>query len=206
VANFITVSRLPLLIVYVLMLFYGSPLVQLISIPLLFIFVMMDSLDGMIARRTGTTSLIGSVLDIAADRIYELVIWVCLAHLGVIPVAIPLIVIMRTSLTDALRTIGVSQGLAPFKQHKTKLGKFLVGSSWMRSGYSVSKISAWLGLTLGIALSGYPAGSSASILAPKILSAFEIIAWIAAVICVIRGLPVIIGTIRRAAEAQGTEA
>jgi hypothetical protein len=98
---------------------------------------------GVVARSRGETSLFGSVLDIAADRTYELILWVCFADLRMISVVIPLMIIARTTLTDAFRSIGVGQGTAPFAQHRTALSRFLVGSSWMRSGYAVPKVATF---------------------------------------------------------------
>lgn len=204
-ANWITISRFPLLAGYVLMLYFGSPPVRLIGVPVLFILLMLDTVDGVVARARGQTSLLGSVLDIAADRTYELVLWVSLADLGVIPVAIPLIVIFRTTLTDALRSIGVGKGLRPFEQHRSTLGRFLVASSWMRTSYSVTKISAFCGLTLGVAFSGYPVGSSLHDASTPVLAAFRIVAWVATAICVLRGLPVIFGGLRSGFAAAKTE-
>jgi phosphatidylglycerophosphate synthase len=205
VANWITISRIPLLIVYILMLYFGGVTVRVVSIPLLFVFIMMDSLDGIIARRTGQASLTGSVLDIAADRIYELVLWFIFADLDLISIAIPLIVVIRTSLTDALRSIGVSQGEAPFEQHRSKIGRFIVGSPWMRGSYSVSKILSFCGLTLVVALRSFPIGSSAYQAAPLMHSIFQVTSWIAVSLCVIRGSPVIIGAIRRGYSSAGGE-
>ncbi len=201
-ANWITISRFPLLLGFILMLYLGGPSVRLVGVPVLFVLLMLDTVDGIVARATGTTSLIGSVLDIAADRVYELVLWVCFADLGVIPLAIPLIVIVRTTLTDALRSIGVSQGLRPFDQHQSKLGRFLVGSSWMRTSYSFTKISAFCGLTLGIAMAGYPTASRMQEASPLVLKIFLIVAWVATGLCLVRGLPVIVGAIRRGLESS----
>src|SRR5687767_5808486 len=131
-ANCITLSRFPLLLIWILILYLGSPPLRLAGVALLFLGLMLDTVDGIVARRTGKTSLLGSVLDIAADRTYELVLWVCLAELGMIPAAVPLIIVARTTLTDALRSIGVAEGTAPLAQHRTALARFLVGSSWMR--------------------------------------------------------------------------
>lgn len=196
-ANKITVSRFPVLLIYVLILYFAPPVWRLAAVALLFIGLMLDTVDGVVARRSGQTSLIGSVLDIAADRTYELVLWVCFADLRLIPVGIPLIVIMRTTLTDALRTIGVAQGLAPFKQHESRLGKFLVASGVMRSSYSVSKITAFLSLAVAEALGGFDPATATGRAAAPILEVAQIIAWIAVVFCVLRGLPVVVGTIRR---------
>lgn len=193
-ANWITLSRFPLLLINVLVLYLGPAPLRLAAVGLLFTGLMLDTVDGVVARKTGQTSLFGSVLDIAADRTYELVLWLCFADLGVIPLAIPLIVIARTSLTDAFRSIGVGQGTAPFAQHRTALGRFVVGSPVMRIGYSITKTTTFCGLALAQALSGFgtvPAG-----LVPSMLAAFRITAWMAAVFCVVRGLPVTIHAAR----------
>jgi CDP-diacylglycerol--glycerol-3-phosphate 3-phosphatidyltransferase len=196
-ANWITLSRFPLLLVIILILYFGSPGAQLAGVLLLFAGLMLDTVDGMVARKTGQTSLFGSVLDIAADRTYELVLWVCFADLGMIPLVIPLIIIARTTLTDALRSIGVGQGTAPFDQHRTALGRFLVGSTWMRSGYAVSKVVTFCGLALVLALDGYPEDSRHAVAAASLLKVFQATAWLALVFCVFRGLPVIISSLRR---------
>jgi len=205
VANIITIIRYPLLLVFLLMIYFGSPIVQLLSVPFLFFALFLDTLDGVIARRSGTTSLIGSVLDIATDRTYELVLWVVLADLGTISIAIPLIIITRTMLTDAIRSIGVSQGKAPFEQQGSGLGHFLVSSAWMRSGYSVTKIVAFCGLTLGFALSGFPEGGSLQSASEPVLRFSEIVAWIAVVISVVRGAPVILSGYRQMRESEKTK-
>ena len=65
-ANWITLSRLPLLLINVLILYHGSPGVRLAGTGLLFIGLMLDTVDGLLARRAGQSTLFGSVLDIAA--------------------------------------------------------------------------------------------------------------------------------------------
>jgi phosphatidylglycerophosphate synthase len=196
-ANWITISRFPLLLITILILYFGTPLVRLAGAALLFIGLMLDTVDGMVARKTGQSSLFGSVLDIAADRTYELVLWVCFADLGMIPVAIPLIIIARTTLTDALRSIGVGQGTAPFAQHRTVLGRFLVGSTVMRTGYAVTKVVTFCGLALAQALSGSASDSRVAQLVPPMVQGLRITAWLAVVFCVFRGLPVIVSSLRR---------
>jgi CDP-diacylglycerol---glycerol-3-phosphate 3-phosphatidyltransferase len=195
-ANWITLSRFPLLLITVLILYFGSPWVRLAGVGLLFLGLMLDTVDGMVARKRGETSLFGSVLDIAADRTYELILWVCLADLGMLPVAIPLIIIARTTLTDALRSIGVGQGTAPFAQHRTALGRFLVGSSWMRTGYAVTKVVTFCGLALAQALNGFPA-TPAGRMVPSMMTWLRVTAWLAVLFCIFRGLPVVISSLRR---------
>ena len=196
-ANWITLSRFPLLLINILILYHGGAQLRLAGVVLLFVGLMLDTVDGMVARKSGQTSLFGSVLDIAADRTYELVLWTCFADLQMIPVVIPLIVIARTTLTDAFRSIGVGQGTAPFAQHRSKLGTFLVGSPPMRIGYSVSKVTTFCGLALAQAFGGYPADSTFGRLGPQLLPIFRVTAWVALGFCVFRGLPVIVASLRR---------
>ena len=89
-ANLITMLRFPLLIVVVLLLYVGGAAGQVIDGLLILLLILMDSLDGTVARRLGQETLIGSALDIAADRAVEIVLWVAYAHLRLIPVVVPL--------------------------------------------------------------------------------------------------------------------
>jgi phosphatidylglycerophosphate synthase len=181
----------------VLALYQGSPTVRLAGVALLFVGLMLDTVDGAVARRSGQTTLFGGVLDIAADRTYELVLWVCFADLRLIPTAIPLVVLVRTTLTDAIRAIGIGQGEAPLDQHRTRLGRFLVGSSWMRTTYAVAKIATFCGLALVQAWADFPPASAMGRWAGTALAALRPAAWLTVVLCVMRGLPVIVGSLRR---------
>ena len=196
-ANWITLSRFPLLVGIVLILYYGSPGLRLAGVGILFIGLMLDTVDGVVARKTGKTSLFGSVLDIAADRAYELVLWVVFADLGMIPIAVPIIVLIRTALTDGLRSLGVGQGTAPFQQHQTALGRFLVGSTFMRTGYSVSKVVAFCGLALVHALGGFEAETAGARAVPPLIEVLRVVAWIAVGFCVFRGIPVVVRSMKR---------
>jgi phosphatidylglycerophosphate synthase len=196
-ANWITLSRYPLLAGIVALLYLGGPAARLAGAGLLLAGMMLDTVDGVVARRTGQTSLFGSVLDIAADRAYELVLWVIFAHLGMIPVVIPLVVIGRTTLTDALRGIGVAEGTAPFAQHRSPVGRFLVGSPLMRTGYAVTKVVTFCGLAIVLGLEGLPADSAGAALAGPLHRAMLVTAWAALAFCVLRGLPVIVKSLQR---------
>jgi phosphatidylglycerophosphate synthase len=196
-ATWITLSRFPLLVASGLALYLGSPAIQLAGVGVLLAGLLLDTVDGVVARRTGQASLFGGVLDIAADRTYELVLWVGFADLGMLPVWIPFVILARTTLTDAFRSLGVAQGTAPFDQHRTALGRFLVGSPTMRIGYSVGKTTTFCGLGLARALSGFPAGSVWGRLAPPLLAVAGVAVWATVLLCLVRGAPVIVGGLRR---------
>lgn len=195
-ANWITLARFPLLALCLGILHLGSPPLRAAGAGLLFVGLMLDTLDGVVARKRSETSLMGSVLDIAADRTYELALWVSFAQLGLIPAAIPLVVLGRTALTDALRSIGVAEGNAPFDQHRGRLGRFLVASSWMRTGYSMTKVVAFCALALAQAFLDFPLQSPARVVAPALLLVGTAAAWAAVLVCLARGVPVIVDGLR----------
>jgi CDP-diacylglycerol--glycerol-3-phosphate 3-phosphatidyltransferase len=147
----------------------------------------MDTFDGMIARALKETSLIGSVLDIATDRTLEIVLWVVFAHLGLIPIFIPLIVITRGTTVDAVRSVGMHKSLSAFEQVKHPITRFLVSSRFMRSGYGIAKGFAFAFLTLDLGLT-----TAASPWSPAIHTTALILSWLAVSFTIARGLPVLI--------------
>jgi phosphatidylglycerophosphate synthase len=196
-ATWITLSRFPLLLASMLALYLGSPAQRLAGVGVLLVGLLLDTVDGIVARRTGQTSLVGGVLDIAADRTYELVLWVGFADLGLIPGWIPFVVLARTTLTDAFRSLGVGQGTAPFDQHRTAWGRFLVRSAAMRIAYSAGKVTTFCGLGLLWALHGLPAGSTGGLIAPVLTPVVAVALWVTVGLCLVRGVPVIVGGLRR---------
>ena len=196
-ATWITLSRFPLLLASMLAFYLGPPAVQLAGVGVLLVGLLLDTVDGIVARRTGQTSLLGGVLDIAADRTYELVLWVGFADLGLIPSWIPLVILTRTTLTDAFRSVGVGEGTAPLDQHRTALGRFVVRSPAMRIAYSVGKVTTFCGLGMARALGGFPPGSIGARVAPAVMGAVGVALWVTVLLCLVRGLPVIVGGVRR---------
>lgn len=200
-AVWITLSRFPLLALSVLAFYFGSPAVQLGGAAVLLAGLLLDTVDGVVARHNGQTSLLGGVLDIAADRTYELVLWVGFADLGLIPPWIPMLILVRTTLTDAFRSLGVGQGVAPFDQQTTSLGRFLVASPTMRIAYSVGKVTTFCGLPLLRALGAFPVGAGPRDLIPALAAVVGPALYVTVALCVLRGLPVILELPRRCSPA-----
>ncbi len=191
-ANFITLSRFPLLFVYIALLYYGGFWVRVGEALFILVIILMDSLDGVVARARGESSLLGSALDIATDRALEISLWVVFAHLGLISVVVPLIVITRGALVDSLRAVGMSKGQAPFDQVQSSLSRFLVASRFMRSTYGLLKAIAFVSLTLELALNT-PHGIAISAGWMALVHEVALGAtWLAVLWCIVRGLPVLI--------------
>ncbi len=189
-ANLITLARFPLLFAYVALLYYGGFDARLWSAPFILIIIAMDSIDGIVARARGETSLLGSALDIATDRTLEIILWVVFAHLGLIPVIVPLIVITRGTTVDAIRAVGMSNGLPPFDQVKSPISRFLVASKFMRSTYGFLKAAAFVALSVDLAFHT-PHAPHSTWHAPVHTVAL-VFTWLAVVWCLARGIPVLV--------------
>lgn len=203
-ANLITLSRLPLLLIVVLLLYLGSPWLQIVATGLVVLLIVLDSIDGLVARRRHEEGMVGSKLDIAVDRVVELVLWVVFAHLGLISVAIPIIVIMRGTLVDAVRSFSLVWGQTSFGMMQTPWGKWLVGSPFMRTGYAVAKGFAFGTLSLSLGLRGLWGGTPRASWAEAVWLFGVVVSWIATAICIIRGAPVLLEarTLLRDLDAQ----
>lgn len=191
-ANTITLSRIPLLVGVVLLLYLGSPWAQVLSATVVLVLIFMDSIDGMVARHRHEVGMLGSKLDIAVDRIVELVMWVVYANLNLISVAIPIIVIIRGTMVDAVRSFSVVWGKTSFDMMQTRWGRRLVASAFMRSLYGMSKAVAFCTLALALGLRRMWAGTPKADWAEALWVFAVVVSWITTAICIIRGAPVLI--------------
>jgi len=180
----------------ILLLYQPAATPRLIAAPLIILLIVMDSLDGVIARKRGETSVLGSVLDIAADRAVEYVMWVVFAHLRLISVVFPLIVLLRGTFVDAVRAVAPSKGLSPFEMMRSSVGRFLVKSPWLRTPFAVVKAVTFffLALTHGLSAVGSSALATVNVIA-------QVCAWLALLLCLLRGIPVLIEAPRALSEA-----
>jgi len=198
IANGVTLLRIALLFLLVALVYTGSIWARLGAAVLAAIVIIMDWLDGFLARKLNISTTLGSVLDITGDRIVENVLWIVLSDLNLIPVWIPIVVVSRGIMTDSVRNYALKYGKTAFGKTtmmRTKLGKFLTGSPIMRTSYAVMKGVTFTLLIIVSVLNqfwrliGHP---ELSIYTPKIHSAGLILAVLTAAMCLIRGIPVII--------------
>jgi len=196
-ANLITLSRLVLLALVILILYFAPPYLQLFNVFLLILVFVSDGMDGYVARKRNETSLFGALFDVAADRIVELSLWVVFAHIGVIPVLIPLIYIARGIITDSIRASEAqSNQQTPYATMKTRIAKIVVAGRFMRAFYAVLKAVTFCVLILLVPLPQlFPSSSQ------QFGSSLEITGLILAIACVVlciaRGLPVITQFLRK---------
>jgi CDP-diacylglycerol--glycerol-3-phosphate 3-phosphatidyltransferase len=69
IANYITLSRIALIIPVLILVSYQENSYNWIALILFIVAGITDHVDGFIARRTGTTSQLGAILDLIADKL-----------------------------------------------------------------------------------------------------------------------------------------
>jgi phosphatidylglycerophosphate synthase len=187
-ANLVAISRATLAFIAIAILF-RRPGLYIVACVITIVAIIMDGLDGWVARRYGEVSRIGAVIDILTDRIVELTYWIAFAALGWIPVWIPILVAVRGLLVDGARALAFERGLTAFgptTMMRSKIGTFLVASRESRSAYGIAKAAAFGLLILAYAPALPAAGR------PIVLVIALICVYASVVLCVLRGIPVLL--------------
>lgn len=190
-ANVITLTRLLMIFPLVSMIYWAPPGWLWLAPPLLLLIICLDGLDGYVARKRLETSVFGSIFDIAADRVIEYVLWTVLGHVGLVPMWVALVFIIRGTLVDSIRYSAIAGGETAFGMMRSRLGRFLVAGRFMRGLYGAMKA-----VTFGWVLSEAPlahflpqlwrAESGAVVLVTGVL------VYSTVTLCVLRGVPVLL--------------
>lgn len=149
-ANSITIGRLILLFAVIWMIYAGNVAVITACAFLLILVFAADGLDGWVARRRQSTSTFGAVFDIAGDRIVENALWVVFAHLQIIPVWVPLLVLTRGFIVDGLRSLSYGEGMTAFGEKnmmRSALTQWLTAGRFMRAFFGYAKAIGFVFLT-----------------------------------------------------------
>ncbi len=190
-ANLITFVRFLLVFVLVALAYWAAAPWQLVNAPLLLLIIALDGVDGWVARRRGETSVFGSIFDIAVDRVVESVLWIVLGNLGLIPIWVAIVFIVRGAIVNSIRYTAIARGETAFGMLRLPWAKVLVGGRTMRGLYGAVKALtfAWV-----LFLQPMPA------LAPGVWAAWSPVlgqltmafVWVSVGLCLVRGLPVVI--------------
>jgi len=186
IANLITLARLPLLLIVVGLMFVPNLPLRLVGLALLIVLFLLDWFDGYVARLRHEVTELGAVLDIALDRSVENILWITFMYLGLVPLWVPIVFLIRSFVVDGVRGVALARGQSGFGMMHSALGRFLVASRFMRALYGLAKgvIFSLLYLTWALALKD-----------PNILITLhplnQGLIFFTVGLCVIRGLPVI---------------
>jgi CDP-diacylglycerol--glycerol-3-phosphate 3-phosphatidyltransferase len=162
-ANLITLARIVLLFITIGFIYMslpqgdapGSPWWAVIAAVLTFVVFIGDAVDGIVARARGEANAAGAVFDIAGDRVVENAYWVVFAHIGLLSVWFPLLMLARSFLVDGLRALALTEGKTPFGEKTmmtSRLGVWLAASRFNRALFGAAKVVTFIWLCLYIAV------------------------------------------------------
>ncbi|MGI8589323.1 MAG: CDP-alcohol phosphatidyltransferase family protein [Chloroflexia bacterium] len=154
-ANLITLARLVLLFATVGLLYLHETWAAFVAAALTLVVFVSDALDGYVARKRGRADTAGAVFDIAGDRVVENVYWVVCAHLDLVPIWAPLVMILRSFAVDAVRTLALAEGRTAFGEKtmmQSRVGIWLSASRLNRALYGGAKVVTFVYLILEYAL------------------------------------------------------
>ncbi len=186
-ANKITISRVPLLLLVAALVYYPGPKwLAFVNGLLIIALVLLDWFDGFYARTNGQVTRLGGILDIAVDRVVENTLWLVFACKGEVAFWIPVIFIIRSFLVDGVRGFALSKGKTAFGMMASPWGKFLVAGRFMRGLYGFAKAAAFVALAIRPTEGVFG-------LIPEPAAGFitSFLVYLAPVLCIARGIPVI---------------
>lgn len=173
-ANTITIARTVL--TFAVIALFGHQ--RVLSIALIFTIALifaLDAVDGYIARKRNETSKLGEVLDTLADRIIENTFWIYFTATGQLPVWMPIVVMARGFITDALqRTHGYPTNGWTHALTRSRISRAISG---------ITKALAFTSLA-GATVFNNPLFNAVSL----------ILATFAVGFCLLRGLPFLFST------------
>jgi CDP-diacylglycerol--glycerol-3-phosphate 3-phosphatidyltransferase len=138
-AHITTLVRVILIFCAIALLFHnGSPYCILGSM-ILFLALLLDGVDGILARKFNANSKVGALIDTLGDRITENTFLVFLAYKQLIPLFVPIIFISRSFLSDFVRSLALQRGIGTFALNTSLLGRCLVASKTSRAIYLILK-------------------------------------------------------------------
>lgn len=169
VANTITLCRL-LLTFLVIALFGLHRLLDIGLIATIALIFVLDAVDGYVARARNETSEVGEVVDTVADRIIENAFYIYWTATGSLPVWMPITVMTRGFLTDGLQQfVGYPKSGWTYLLTRSRISRVLSGLTKLFAFTSLAAASSFEHLIL-------EQGSM-------------ILATIAVLYCLLRGLP-----------------
>jgi phosphatidylglycerophosphate synthase len=164
--------------------------------------IALDALDGHLARKKKMATPVGAQLDILGDRMIENVYFTYFAVVGMVSLWLPVLFFARGAATDFLRGLAMKAGHSPMgagwgadAMLRTWWGHALVASRWSRGLYAAMKCLCFCYLGLELALTRGPVALVGELPADAhglIRVGAQVLTWMTAGFCLLRGLPVLV--------------
>src|ERR1700737_3203437 len=158
--------------------------------------IVLDALDGHLARKKKMASPVGAQLDILGDRMIENVYFTYFAVVGMVSLWLPVLFFARGATTDFLRGLAMKAGHSGWGANamlQTWWGQALVASRWSRGLYAAMKCLCFCYLGLELALTRGPValvGELAADVNVLVRSGAHLLTWAPAGFFLVRGFPV----------------
>ena len=195
-ANLITLTRVLMLFVAVALLYTRNVRWTVVSLILVVVVILMDWLDGVVARAQNQATPVGAMMDILGDRIVENTLWIVFAHLHLIPVWVPIVVMIRGFVTDSLRGVALTRGQTPFGEKtmvRGVVGRLLVSSRLSRALYAGAKVGAFTWMIFYLAYQQVsPAYQAPWLPVDRAYAIGLFLVYMTVAFCLIRAVPVVI--------------
>lgn len=154
--NSITVFRIllvPLLVVVLLTRFSGS---EFWGLGIFLLAALTDAIDGMVARRTGSVTVAGTLLDPIADKLLMSAAFISLVELGLAPAWMVVVIIGREFAVTGLRQVAHERGIviAANRWGKFKTLSQIIAISLLIVSYqlgrwaAIGKVALWIAVVM----------------------------------------------------------
>jgi CDP-diacylglycerol--glycerol-3-phosphate 3-phosphatidyltransferase len=154
--NALTISRLLAIPPLMFLLLAQFPDHDQIAAVVFVAFSLTDTMDGQLARRTGTVSDLGKFLDPLADKLFVLSVLIVLVQEGLVAAWVVVVIFARELLITLLRTVAASQGriiaAAPLGKTKTVSQVGAVALLILQRPYPALGLPATLAVALALVL------------------------------------------------------
>jgi CDP-diacylglycerol--glycerol-3-phosphate 3-phosphatidyltransferase len=171
---------------------------NLLGVVLTLAAIVLDALDGAIARARKLATPVGAQLDILGDRLIENMFFTYFAVLGMVSLWLPILFFARGAATDFLRALALKAGHSGWgagAMLQSCWARAIVASRWSRGLYAGLKCACFCYLGLELALTRGPLallGPVSLDMHAAIRAGAQTLAWMTAAFCIVRGLPVLV--------------
>jgi len=166
-ANFLTLSRIPLMFIIVALLFMHWTGAATLAFLLFVVAGVTDWLDGLVARKQGLVSTFGILMDALTDKVLMLGLMIALVDLDKVSIYLVLLILGREFMITGMRLVAATKGVVVSAERAGKqktitqilsIGAFLLAgavrvdlATWFSIDLStVATYLDWLGLGLFI--------------------------------------------------------
>jgi phosphatidylglycerophosphate synthase len=169
---------------------------NLLAVGLTVTAILLDALDGHLARKKKLATPEGTQIDILGDRMIENMYFTYFAVAGMVSVWLPMLFFARGAATDFLRSLAFKAGHSGWGMNgmlQNRWGRAFVSSRWSRGVYATMKCLCFCYLGLELALTRGPVALLTPITVATqtlVRTGAQSLAWATAAFCVVRGLPV----------------